>query len=695
MGVRVGHEPRQNHLELKIPGAGSPESGPGRAVASVVSGLSVLARAFEPGPSPMLRLRALMGSESVLSKRQQVSEFILRHLNKGSFSVKVMQRAVARDFHRERGTLRVKPNGMEVRSMYDPRMFGSGSTAVPSNLKPERMMELHCGSCDLCREHYKTHGRCKLECYYTDLDQCITKGWMPEIRAQEVKALRKIRNSQNCKLYPEKVAEEFGKMEADEYLVRLDTFIPGVHTLNALGAVVKKGDILRARALTGIEVVDEDSLRAASRQLQDMGFLKIKVRITIDCTGSGVNGATYSPSFTMPGFEEALRRVYRDCWMSKGDVSHYFHSFPIARAFRDFLVVELEEGVFLQYMVVPMGFTACPYYASTWSAEMRQWMLTAGLDPAFLMDDWFEVGDKEEVARSRMRTLYDLIESTGHGMAEEKFEVAQMMVFLGILIDSTTMTCRIDKVQAAGFKQQLLLYLERLRVKGGDLDLQTVRHVAGKLSWYCEVIQSGRMHINAWWLYAGTLEEWHNNRDIPPVIAELEWWVGILGQWEHDDDCTHACRIYNCDELLAHPESFQLVQSDASGTDGFGYVCSQVGSEGYRYYSKTWVTLPVHSHQAELLALLEYFRKDLVRDTLIMWITDCQSAAWTVNKGNCDDPLGRVVLAEILGLCDLFQCQLFAVWIPRENNVLPDHLSHLSFLMHREEVSGHGRGAAL
>jgi hypothetical protein len=86
-------------------------------------------------------------------------------------------------------------------------------------------------------------------------------------------------------------------MEADEYLVRLVSFIPGVHTLNALGAVVKKGDILRARALTGIEVVDEDSLRAASRQLQEMGFLKIKVRITIDCTGSGVNGATYSPIF--------------------------------------------------------------------------------------------------------------------------------------------------------------------------------------------------------------------------------------------------------------------------------------------------------------------------------------------------------------------------------------------------------------
>ena len=88
-------------------------------------------------------------------------------------------------------------------------------------------------------------------------------------------------------------------------------------------------------------------------------------------------------------------------------------------------------------------------------------MLTAGLDPAFLVDEGFEVGDVLRGRSFRMRTLYDLIKSTGHGMVGNKFEVAQMMIFLGILIDSTTTTCRIDKVQTAGFKQQLLFYLER------------------------------------------------------------------------------------------------------------------------------------------------------------------------------------------------------------------------------------------
>ena len=356
-------------------------------------------------------------------------------------------------------------------------------------------------------------------------------------------------------------------------------------------------------------------------------------------------------------------------------------------------MVEVEEGAYYNYQMVPMGFTSSPYYASTWSAEFRQWMLARGLDPAFLMDDWFLTGTTEEEARSRMRRLYELMVEAGFTMAEDKFDVGQIMIFLGILIDSTTMTCRIEKSQAGGFKQQLLLYLERLSAKGGNLDLASVRHVTGKLNWFSEVIQSGRLHTNAWWQYAGLLDGWNHRRDVPALIAETRWWIDVLEKWESDTDCHQACRIFNSGVILAHPEKLQLVQSDASGTDGLGYVCSAYGSEEYKYYSKTWVGAPPEqSHEAELLALLEYFRQDLVRDTLIMWITDSESAVWTVNKGNCHDPLGRMVMKEILGLCDEFQCQLFAIWVPREENRLPDLLSHLSCLLSRDEVSGWSGG---
>ncbi len=695
MGVRVGIDPVQNRVDTtyRAPRVVDPARFEVGEDPFVQFRLRHDAPVFEP--TAMARLKTLISSEAVLSKRRQVTQFVNTHLRNGSFTIRGLQKVVAREFNEARGSYTSKPDGMEVRSMFDAKMFRSGTSAVPSHLKPDTMEEMHCNSCDRCRAYYVNHLECSPDCYYSAMDRCVRYGWNPHIQRNKVTPLYKVANSRNCKKYPNKVAEEFGGMETHEVVVRLESFEPGKHIVNSLGAIVKTGDIIRCKTLTGIDVVDEASLLAGSRELVRRGFPKIKVRITIDCSGSGLNGAAYSPTFTMPGFAEALRRVYRDCFMSKGDVARYFHSFPISKEFRDFLVVEFAEGVYFNYMMVPMGFTASPNYASTWSAEFRQWMLAEGLDPAFLMDDWFLTGATDDEARGRMRRLYELMVRAGFEMAEDKFDVGQIMVFLGILIDSTTMTCRIERSQAAGFKQQLLLYIERLASKGGFLDLATVRHVAGKFSWFSEVIQSGRLHINAWWQYAGVLEGWGHVRNVPAVIKETEWWIDVLSKWEVDGDCDQACRIFNSGELLEHPECLQLVQSDASGTDGFGYVFCQFGSEEYQYYSKTWVTLPHQSHQAELLALLEYFRRDLKRGTLVMWITDCQSAAWTINKGNCSDPLGRIVMAELLGLCDALQCQVFAIWIPREENRLPDHLSHLSFLMSREEVFGSGGGKAV
>ena len=46
-------------------------------------------------------------------------------------------------------------------------------------------------------------------------------------------------------------------------------------------------------------------------------------------------------------------------------------------------------------------------------AEFRQWFVEAGLDPAFLMDDWLETDATFEEAQLRMRTLYEIATHLG------------------------------------------------------------------------------------------------------------------------------------------------------------------------------------------------------------------------------------------------------------------------------------------
>ena len=73
---------------------------------------------------------------------------------------------------------------------------------------------------------------------------------------------------------------------------------------------------------------------------------------------------------------------------------------------------------------------------------------------------------------------------------------------------------------------------------------------------------------------------------------------------------------------------------------------------------------------------------------MLIWVTDCPAAVWTVNKGRCYEELGLITLARILEKCDDHKIVLVALWVPRESNEYADYLSHLCHYVNRDEVRG-------
>ena len=51
--------------------------------------------------------------------------------------------------------------------------------------------------------------------------------------------------------------------------------------------------------------------------------------------------------------------------------------------------------------------------------------------------------------------------------------------------------------------------------------------------------------------------------------------------WSQNVATNAEYKILNGVEILSHPESIILCQSDASGTDGFGYAWSTLNEEGF------------------------------------------------------------------------------------------------------------------
>jgi hypothetical protein len=148
------------------------------------------------------------------------------------------------------------------------------------------------------------------------------------------------------------------------------------------------------------------------------------------------------------------------------------------------------------------------------------------------------------------------------------------------------MTIRIDPVQAAGFRLQLVQYRKDL-FHNKSLPKSIVLHIAGKLNWYAEVVQTGRLHVHWLWAYANLFGP--PSPDLLRSIDEdFSWWLSILLDWSEGADSGKDYPILSGPELLQNPSSLEIIQSDASGFDGFGYVFSSLDSSSYEWYSASW-----------------------------------------------------------------------------------------------------------
>jgi hypothetical protein len=462
-----------------------------------------------------------------------------------------------------------------------------------------------------------------------------------------------------------------------------------VSFINPIGAVIKNSDRQRSRSLVSVDVCDSASLQLASEKLVALGYDKVKYRITTDCTGSGVNDQAYSPSFNYTTVSEALCHVVRNSYLAKGDISRYFPNFPLAEDARDMFGFKL-DGDLYRYNMIPFGLTSAPRYCSTWSAEFNQWFEAAGINSSFMVDDYFLARFSEALARQDMATIASILKDCGLSMEETKFGFGQQLTFLGILVDTVSMTIRIDPIQAGGFAMQLEDYKIML-TSTGHLSESILEHTAGKLGWFCEVIQSGRLRIKWIFAYLNRVSR-VSSTVVDGTLSELDWWINILRLWASGDDYGGQYPILSGTELLANPHLIELCQSDASGTDGFGYVSSTLDSIDFNWMSKRWSIsegLPISSHHAEVKALRAFlFGSDHHGIQLIIWITDSESGCYSINRANCSDPNTYPILVEIYNRCDELKCQLLALWVPREFNNLTDHLSHLAYVLCRDSVSG-------
>ena len=203
------------------------------------------------------------------------------------------------------------------------------------------------------------------------------------------------------------------------------------------------------------------------------------------------------PPFQYSSIDDLVAFIEPGWWLATADVEAYYHRFPLALLWR-FLFGFL-WGLAYFYCVVPFGFGPAPYYTSGWSAECYR-PIPARIPASVYMDDWATGGATREEALSRLRAIKDLLEPCGFLFNAAKDALGQRLEFLGVLFDTVAMTLSFAPEKAAVLLASLRAHHSTLSA-GSNLPHAEARSIAGKLGWYAQVLQAGRLHTRSWWLY--------------------------------------------------------------------------------------------------------------------------------------------------------------------------------------------------
>jgi ribonuclease HI len=369
--------------------------------------------------------------------------------------------------------------------------------------------------------------------------------------------------------------------------------------------------------------------------------------------------------------------------MGLTDIGRYFHTFPLSLEARRYLTVSFQRSDYY-YARCAFGYKLCPYYCST-CAEFRSWFLAMNLPVAHMVDDWITVGDTPTLNIDRIE---EVLTDCGFYISDKR-RFGQREVALGVLIDTIHMTISFDPIQSQGIRIMLQQQLHHF-LEGKPPDHTIVRHLCGKLNWFAEALQSGRLHLRSWWLYQRFGQQLSPHHKIL-FQDDTNWWISILEKWERSDISKLTFKIWSSDELLDPSAKIFVIQSDASGPDGIGYHSGFIDELQHHFYSAQWDSLPSSSHEGELRALLIALNhlSTVLEELVVVWVSDSQSAVASINNPRPKvDSTFFPVLSNIYNICDENRLSLLALWVPREDNTYADYLSHLSVLLDRQEVSG-------
>ena len=216
--------------------------------------------------------------------------------------------------------------------------------------------------------------------------------------------------------------------------------------------------------------------------------------------------------------------------MGKIDLKNAFRQIPVRREDWHLLGIQW-QGMWYVDKCLPFGLRSSPALFNKLATAI-EWILSHNYGLTNIihyLDDFFTAGppDTEECAR-HMHTMNFLCHRLGSPTKPEKEEgPSTTITFLGILLDSTTMTASITNERKTELEQAMHHIRGRRTCTKREL-----LSLIGKLAFACKVVPPGRIFLRRLIDLSTTASQLHHHVTLGRAArADLAWWHHFLPTW--------------------------------------------------------------------------------------------------------------------------------------------------------------------
>lgn len=397
------------------------------------------------------------------------------------------------------------------------------------------------------------------------------------------------------------------------------------------------------------------------------------IRLIHDCSlpeGQAVNDyAELSEHYKFETVDSVVKNLKPGMWMNKVDLKQAYRVCHISEHSQKVTGLQWRfegETVYFYDQKLPFGGKLSPIIFHRLTQSVCRMMARRGYKTYAYIDDFFTISESKIECMQALNCLIMLLRRLGFLINWTKVvDPTQIIVFLGIEINSIDMSLRLPDEKMLSIHNELNLFLNRKRASKRQL-----QSLAGRLSFAAAVIAGGRVFLRRI-IDAISLLNHKSDRMLlsNPLRGDIEWWY-------------HFMQVFNGKSLLLHENPIHSVLTDACDN---GAGCYFNGDWLYINWELDYPELKdTHINNKETLAVVFSAMRwaPLWQNHRVYITSDNMTTVRAINKGTSRSPVIMQALRLLFWLASSFNFHLKAIHVSGQMHCLADSVSRLDNKVH-------------